>query len=93
MIAVIPIATPLLAAPESLTTVMLLARDPYGPLVSSISIPVDCLIAWLLFRASARITRFVGPTGLLIVGKVMDFLMAAIAVSYLTSGIISVFGI
>ncbi len=33
--------------------------------------------------------KFVGPFGLMIVGKVMDILMAAIAVSFLTAGITS----
>jgi multiple antibiotic resistance protein len=50
-IAVIPIATPLLAGPGSLTTVMLLARNPYGLAVSTIVILVDCSIAWILFSS------------------------------------------
>jgi|SRR5579872_2924237 len=90
-IAVTPIATPLLAGPGSLTTVMLLARDPYGILVSSAAILVVCTIAWTLFRQSGKITKLIGATNLMIVGKVMDILMAAIAVSFLTSGIIAVF--
>ena len=88
-IAVIPIATPLLAGPGSLTTVMLLTRQPYGLLVGAAAIMVDCSIAWLLLRVSGRINKFVGPSGLMIIGKVMDILMAAIAVSFLTSGITS----
>jgi len=90
-IAIIPIATPLLAGPGSLTTVMLLAREPYGLLVSSIAILVDCSIAFVLFRMSDRITKVLGPTNLLIIGKVMDILMAAIAVSFLTTGITAIF--
>ncbi len=88
-IAVIPIATPLLAGPGSLTTVMLLTKDePYGPAISVIAIVVDCFIAWVALRLSGRINDRIGPTGLVIIGKVMDILMAAIAISYLTKGII-----
>ena len=90
-IAVVPIATPLLAGPGSLTTVMLLAREPYGLLVSAVAILIDCSAAWILFRMGSRITKLVGGTNLVIVGKVMDILMAAIAVSFLTSGITSIF--
>ena len=91
-LAVIPIATPLLAGPGSLTTVMLLAKEGYlGVVISAIAIIVDCSIAWVLFRLSDRITRAAGPTLLLIIGKVMDILMAAIAVSFLTSGITTIF--
>ena len=91
--AVIPIATPLLAGPGSLTVVMLFAKESLGLLVSVVAIFVDCMIAWSLFRVGERITRVLGPTVLLIIGKVMDILMAAIAVSFLTSGIITIFGL
>ncbi len=90
-IAVIPIATPLLAGPGSLTTVILLARDPSGALISSAAITIDCSVAWIMFRLSGRITKLLGASNLLIIGKVMDILMAAIAVSYLTAGISSIF--
>ncbi len=89
--AVIPIATPLLAGPGSLTIVMLLSKESI--LVSIIAILVDCSFALLFFRLSGRITKALGPTVLVIIGKVMDILMAAIAVSFLTTGIIAIFGI
>ena len=91
-LAVIPIATPLLAGPGSLTTVMLLSNSgTIGFVASTAAILVDCTIAWILFRLSDRITRAASPTLLLIVGKVMDILMAAIAVSFLTTGITTIF--
>jgi multiple antibiotic resistance protein len=92
-LAVIPIATPLLAGPGSLTVVMLLSNSgAFGIVVAIIAILVDCSIAWILFRLSDKITKVASPTLLLIVGKVMDILMAAIAVSFLTTGIIAIFG-
>ena len=86
-IAVIPIATPLLAGPGSLTTVMLLTKVRYGVVIAGAAILVDCLLAWVALRMSDRLNRVIGPSGLMIVGKVMDILMAAIAVSYLFEGI------
>ncbi|MDG6904850.1 MAG: MarC family protein [Nitrososphaerota archaeon] len=97
--AVIPIATPLLAGPGSLTVVMLLSRESWGGVaslgvfISLAAILVDCLIAWLLFRLVDKVTKALGPTVLLIIGKVMDILMAAIAVSFLTAGIITIFAV
>lgn len=90
---VIPIATPLLAGPGSLTAVMLFTREPDGVLVAIAAIVVDCLIAWILMRFGDKVTRRLGPTVLLIVAKVMDILMAAIAVSFLTSGLTTIFGL
>jgi multiple antibiotic resistance protein len=89
-LAVIPIATPLLAGPGSLTTVILFTREDYGIIITTVAILVDSLIAWILLRASIRINKLLGPSTLMIVGKVMDILMAAIAVSFLTAGIESI---
>jgi len=97
--AVIPIATPLLAGPGSLTVVMLFAKESLGGIaslgvvISIVAIIVDCLVAWCLLRLGDRITKALSPTVLLIIGKVMDILMAAIAVSFLTSGVIAIFSI
>jgi multiple antibiotic resistance protein len=85
--AIIPIATPLLAGPGSLTSVILLTKQPYGLILAGIAIVADSMLAWIALSASNKMNRFIGPSGLLIIGKVMDILMAAIAVSYLTKGI------
>ena len=87
-IAVIPLATPLLAGPGSLTTVLLLAHLDYGYIIAGVAIAVNGLIALAIFRASDVLNRIVGPSGLMIIGKVLDILMAAIAVSYLVKGIV-----
>ncbi|MDG6928314.1 MAG: MarC family protein [Nitrososphaerota archaeon] len=86
-VAIIPIATPLLAGPGSLTTVMLLAETHFGLLVSGIAILVDCAIALLVLRSGSALNRIIGTSGLMIFGKVMDIIMAAIAVSFLVRGI------
>lgn len=87
-IAVIPLATPLLAGPGSLTTALLLAHLDYGYAIAGIAIIVVALVTLVIFRASDRLSRVVGPSGLMIIGKVLDILMAAIAVSYLVKGIV-----
>ncbi len=89
-IAVIPLATPLLAGPGSLTTSILLANSDYGYLIAGVAILVDSSLAFLALRSSDTLNRFVGPSGLMIIGKVLDILMTAIAVSYLVRGIVGV---
>lgn len=89
-IAVIPIATPLLAGPGSLTTVMLLTQSKQGfegLVIGGVAILVDCGLALAAFRMSGKLNKWIGSSGLLIIGKVMDILMAAIAISYLFHGI------
>ncbi len=89
-IAVIPLATPLLAGPGSLTTVILLANLNLGYLIAGIAILVDSSLAFIAFRLSDRLNKLIGPSGLMIISKVLDILMAAIAVSYLVKGIVGV---
>jgi len=89
-ISVIPLATPLLAGPGSLTTSILLANADWGYLIAGVAIVVDSLLAFVAIRSSDSLTRFVGPSGLMIIGKVLDILMAAIAVSYLVRGVLGV---
>jgi MarC family membrane protein len=86
-IAVIPLATPLLAGPGSLTTSILLANSEYGFVIAGVAILVDCFLAFVALRLSDSLNQTFGPSGLMIVGKVLDILMAAIAVSYLVKGI------
>jgi multiple antibiotic resistance protein len=89
-ITVIPLATPLLAGPGSLTTSILLASADYGYLIAGVAILVDSSLAFVALRSSDSLNKFVGPSGLMIIGKVLDILMAAIAVSYLVKGILGV---
>jgi multiple antibiotic resistance protein len=89
-IAVIPLATPLLAGPGSLTTSILLANADYGYLIAGVAILVDSLLAFIALSVSDNLNRFIGPSGLMIVGKVLDILMTTIAVSYLVTGVAGV---
>ena len=89
-IAVIPLATPLLAGPGSLTTSILLANASYGYLIAGVAILVDSSLAFIALRSSDKLNSVVGPSGLMIISKVLDILMAAIAVSYLVKGMVGV---
>lgn len=88
--AIIPIAVPLLAGPGSLTTSILLANGNYGYFIAGAAILVDSFLALVALRFSDRLDKVVGESGLMIIGKVLDILMTAIAVSYLVRGVIGV---
>ena len=89
-VAVVPLAMPLLAGPGSIATAMVLAaRGPHWsyaiPVVASIA--VTCLVAYLLLRAAARLTRLLGTTGLAVLERIMGLLLAAIAVQFVADGV------
>ena len=86
MFAVVPVGTPLLSGPATITTLLLLVGQ--FPLhVVLISFISNIVIAWLLFLASSQIVRFMGEGGIRAVSSVFNLLLAAIAVSMIIRGL------
>jgi len=86
MIAVVPIGTPLLSGPATITTLLLLVAQ-FPLYVVLLSFILNLLIAWLLFLASNQIVRFLGEGGLKAISSVFNLLLAAIAVSMIIRGL------
>lgn len=86
LIAVVPIGTPLVVGPATITTLLLLtAQFPlYLVLLSFI---LNILITWVVFMFSGFFVRFMGAGGLRASSKVFSLLLAAIAVSMILRGI------
>jgi multiple antibiotic resistance protein len=88
MVAVVPIGTPLVVGPATITTLLLLASDPAFPLyVVLISLAVNLFISWAVFLVGNRIVGFLGKGGLKAVSQVFNLLLAAIAVSMILHGL------
>jgi multiple antibiotic resistance protein len=87
---VVPIGTPLLAGPATLTT-LLVQLDRYGALATVVALLVCLLIAWSLFRRAGDLTRLFGRNGLRAASKVVSLLLAAIAIKYIREGLVLMF--
>ena len=86
MVAVVPIGTPLLAGPATITTLLLL--ESQFPLhMVLISFSLNLLAALLLFLFSPQIIRFLGQGGVKAISKVFTLLLAAIAVNMVLQGL------
>lgn len=85
-LAVVPMATPLLAGPGSIYTVMYL-DTVYGPLPTLLSIALNTLIALLLLKYSQQILSKAGKNLILVISKLMALMLAVIAVSMIRAGI------
>lgn len=85
---VVPIGTPILAGPATLTTLLVLL-DLYGLPVTSAAFLANLLVAWRLFRQADAITRLFGRNGLRAGSKVISLLLAAIAIKYIREGIVA----
>lgn len=86
---VVPIGTPLLAGPATLTTLLVL-QDRYGVALTGLSLLANLLIAWLLFRRAGSLTRLFGRNGLRAGSKVVSLLLAAIAVRFIREGVVAI---
>ncbi|MEX2598899.1 MAG: MarC family protein [Dehalococcoidia bacterium] len=86
MMAVVPIGTPLLVGPATISILILLA-GLYPIWMVLTAFLLNIFIAWVLFSQAPRIVRFLGRGGLEAFAKVMYLLLAAIAVQLIRTGI------
>jgi multiple antibiotic resistance protein len=83
---VVPLGTPLIAGPGTLTTALVLVgTSGYLPVI--LSLVVNLLIAWIIFAQADRIIRFIGLSGSRAFAKVAALILAAFAVKMIRSGI------
>ncbi|NTU43175.1 MAG: MarC family protein [Nitrospirales bacterium] len=83
---VVPLGTPLLAGPATLTTTLVLAGS-FGPAPVILSLILNMLLAWLLLDRAELIIRLIGVNGSRVLAKVAALLLAAIAVRLIRAGL------
>jgi multiple antibiotic resistance protein len=86
MVAVVPIGTPLLAGPATITTLLLLTSQiPLAVVLEAFM--ANVLLAWGICLGSYRILKLMGQGGLRAVSRVFSLLLASIAVSMILKGL------
>jgi multiple antibiotic resistance protein len=91
-IAIVPLATPLLAGPGSIATVVVLmspAREKSFWLAVPVLIAIGLTAAasYLFFVGAARVDRFLGRTGMNLVERAAGLLLAALAIQFMVDGL------
>lgn len=84
-VAIVPMATPLLAGPGSIYTVVYLSKV-YDLATTLFSIAVNTLIAYVVLTKSGSILSRIGKNAVLALSRVLSLLLAAVAVSMIRSG-------
>ncbi len=84
--AIVPIATPLIVGPGTMSTLILYSRI-YGSILTLLGAYVALLATYPLLRYSYRIMRYMGTTALRGIGKFMAIIIAAIAVELFVAGL------
>lgn len=95
MLAVFPLAIPLMAGPGAITATLLLAGEAHGDparLAALFAITVAVLASCLLvFLIAERMNRLLGITGNAILSRLLGVVLAALAVQFVIDGIKATF--
>lgn len=83
---IVPLAVPLITGPGVLTQVVLQVGTN-GYAITLAALVLNYVLAWLLLRYSAMVTRLIGKEGTVVISKIGALLLAAIAVAMMRSGI------
>lgn len=86
MVAIVPIGTPLVVRPATITTLLLLSTD-YPLVIILFSLAANLFISWITFLSGNRIAGFFGKGGLKAISQVFNLLLAAIAVNMMIHGL------
>ncbi len=90
-IAAFPLAIPLMAGPGAITATVLLAGKAAGQpamlgmLIGVVAVVI--LVCLLVFFAAARIGKFLGITGNVVLSRLLGVLLAALAVQFVVDGV------
>jgi len=88
-ISAVPMGTPLLIGPGTITSTLILVNE-FGVLITFIAAIFALLAVWLILRFSGQIYKLIGPHWAMVASRIMGLVLAAIAVEFIKTGIISV---
>jgi len=88
---VFPLATPLIAGPGALATMILLSSRHSGDLPALVAIHAVLLgllaLTYLVFLSGGMIERALGHTGVVVVTRLLGILLAALAIQFVLDGL------
>lgn len=88
-IAVVPLATPLIAGPGVLTTVVVLTGT-YGYFPTIVSVILNLIAQRLILGNSLIVTKLFGRQGAELLTRIMGIVLTALAISFIRTGLISI---
>ena len=91
-IAVFPLATPLLAGPGAISTVVIISGPPYSPFLALVAILGNAAITYLILSRGSLIGKALGRNGTSALSKIIALLIASLAVSFVVIGVTNIVG-
>ena len=90
-IAAFPLATPLLAGPGAISTVIIISSSPYSPFLALVVIACNAVLSYVVLSSSEWVRRAMGKNGTIALSRITALLIAALAVSFIATGITGLF--
>ncbi|MFH1671834.1 MAG: YchE family NAAT transporter [Pseudomonadota bacterium] len=93
-VAIVPLATPLLAGPGAISSVILYSHKSAGALHYALvvtDILLLGLLLWTAFKLTPWISKNISKTGINIFTRIMGLILAAIAVEFIANGLKGLF--
>ena len=91
MIAVFPLAIPLIAGPGMITTIMLYtASSPFNPVTFAMviaALALGLLIEYFVLRSASILIKVIGTTGLFVLEKIVGLILAGLSVQLVYDGL------
>lgn len=90
-IAAFPLATPLLAGPGAISTVIIISTSPYSPFLALVVIACNAFVSFYVLSSSDWVRKAMGKNGTIALSRITALLIAALAVSFIATGITVLF--
>jgi multiple antibiotic resistance protein len=93
-IAVVPLTIPLLTGPATISTMVIYAQRTQQWWEQGVLVGYGVVVGvatWLAFRASGRIAKLLGRTGINVMTRLMGLILAALAVEIMAEGLVQLF--
>jgi multiple antibiotic resistance protein len=85
---VVPLGIPMIVGPAVLTTLLTVART-HGYVVTVVAFALNLMIVWVVLRWAPVIGRVLGDAGSRAIAKVLNLVLAAIAVTFIRQGLMA----
>jgi len=87
-LAVVPLATPLLAGPGAITVIIYI-KYAMGFVIALASLAINMVVAWILLENGGRLLSMLGRHGSMVLSKVLAILLAAYSIALIREGIMA----
>lgn len=92
MLAVFPLAIPLIAGPGTITTIMLNMSSSNHPIETALilfaALTLALIIEYVVLRCGTLLVKIIGTTGMYVIEKIMGLILAGLAIQLIYNGLV-----